>query len=77
MYTADIQLSTVEHVKNFVSSISNFDFLVDIKQGKYCVNAKSIMGIFSMDLTKALTVSADVDAESTEKLDAAIEEFKI
>ncbi len=77
MYTANIQLATVEHVKKFVSIVSNFDFLVDIKQGKYCVNAKSIMGIFSLDLTKELSISVDIEGETLQKFTEAIQEFII
>ena len=60
-----IRLNNIEKVKNFVNKISKIDAKVDLVSGRYVVDAKSIMGIFSLDLEKPLTVrviSGDVDA---------------
>lgn len=54
-----IQLSTIEDVKEFVRIVSGFDGAVTIKSGRYVVDAKSVLGIFSVDLSKALIVSID------------------
>ena len=60
-----IRLNNVEKVKNFVNKISKVDAKVDLVSGRYVVDAKSIMGIFSLDLEKPLTVrvvTGDADA---------------
>lgn len=54
MTTAKIRLDTVEDVKKFVSIVTGAEFDVDIVSGRYAIDAKSIMGIFSLDLTKEL-----------------------
>ncbi len=57
--TAKILLDNMEKVKNFVSLALTKDFDVDLISGKYVVNGKSIMGVFSLDLTKPLMVNAN------------------
>lgn len=59
-----INLSTIQNVKEFVNTVSRFDFDVDLISGRYSVDAKSIMGIFSLELSKPLTMrvmSTDCD----------------
>ena len=51
-----ISLNNIEKVKNFVNKISEVDANVDLESGRYVVDAKSIMGIFSLDLKKPITV---------------------
>lgn len=51
-----IELDTIEKVKKFVSLISVFDGDFDILAGRYIIDAKSILGIFSVDLSKPLTL---------------------
>lgn len=62
MIEFDIMLTDLESVKKFVQLSANQDFDVDVSSGKYIVNAKSLMGIFSLDLTKALHVTAYCDS---------------
>lgn len=54
MTTAKIRINTIEDVKKFVSVVTGVDFDVDIVSGRYAIDAKSIMGIFSLDLSKEL-----------------------
>lgn len=51
-----IELDTIDKVKRFVSLISAFDGDFDILAGRYVIDAKSILGIFSVDLSKPLTL---------------------
>lgn len=60
-----IFLKTLEDVKSFVTLAMNKDYGVDLKSGKYVVNAKSIMGVFSLDLTQPLTLICDTEADDT------------
>ena len=63
-----VQLSAINDVKEFVSAVSMFDFDVDLISGRYKVDAKSIMGIFSLDLSKPIDLEAHTeDAETIEK----------
>ena len=51
-------LNDIDHVKKFVEESMLQDFDIELASGKYIVNAKSIMGIFSLDLTKPVKVIA-------------------
>lgn len=54
MKTYMLDLNSIERVKGFVSAIEKFDGYFDIATGRYVVDAKSIMGIFSMDLSRKI-----------------------
>lgn len=56
-----ISLATINDVKEFVSIISLCDFDVDLVSGRYSIDAKSIMGIFSLDLSRPVELVAHVD----------------
>ncbi len=66
MKTVSITLNSIDKVKNFVNTIAQFDFDFDLVSGRYVIDAKSIMGIFSLDLSKPidLTVHTDKDIDS-------------
>lgn len=57
--TAVLLLDNMEKVKEFVSIALTKPYDVDLISGKYVINGKSIMGIFSLDLTKPVMVNAD------------------
>jgi phosphotransferase system HPr-like phosphotransfer protein len=57
MQTVQISLNSIDKVKNFVNSISKFDFDFDLVSGRYVIDAKSIMGIFSLDLSKPIDLN--------------------
>lgn len=56
-----VVLSSINDVKTFVNVVTKYDFEIDLTSGRYVVDAKSIMGIFSLDLTKPITVEAHSD----------------
>lgn len=56
-----IRLSTIEEVRNFVNTVSKYDYEIDLKSGRYVVDAKSIMGIFSLDLLNKIEVTVHSD----------------
>jgi phosphotransferase system HPr (HPr) family protein len=74
MADISIMLSSINDVKNFVNTVSRYDCDVDLVSGRYIVDAKSIMGIFSLDLTKPITVQIQ-DGTDSEKLVQEIETF--
>lgn len=61
MTTAKININTINDVKEFVSLVSKCNYDVDIVSGRYAIDAKSIMGIFSLDLSKELTLNIHSD----------------
>ena len=76
MTTVQISLNSIEKVKSFVNDIARFDSDFDLVSGRYVIDAKSIMGIFSLDLSKPinLNIHADEDAEIIETLKSYIVE---
>ena len=65
MRTCEIMLSSINDVKAFVNIVNNYNFDVDLVSGRYVVDAKSIMGIFSLDLSKP--IKDEVREEGSEK----------
>jgi phosphotransferase system HPr-like phosphotransfer protein len=65
MKTVQISLNSIDKVKSFVNDITKFDYDFDLVSGRYVIDAKSIMGIFSLDLSKPidLNIHAEGDAE--------------
>ena len=61
MKTFQILLSSINDVKNFVNTVSKYDYDIDLTSGRYVVDAKSIMGIFSLDLSKPIKVEIHND----------------
>ncbi len=70
MKTVKISLNSIAKVKKFVNVISQFDSDFDLISGRYVIDAKSIMGIFSLDLAQDidLTIHAEDDTEILEAL---------
>ena len=56
-----VMLDSISAVKDFVSIVANYDYDVDLASGRYAVDAKSIMGIFSLDLSKPIQLTAHTD----------------
>lgn len=68
MKTVTINLGSIDKVKSFVNDITKFDSDFDLVSGRYVIDAKSIMGIFSLDLSKPIKLQAHTDdAEALEK----------
>ena len=64
MKTLQISLNSTDKVKAFVNDITKFDCDFDLVSGRYVIDAKSIMGIFSLDLSKPITLNAHGDDEA-------------
>ncbi len=67
MKKKQIMLLTIEDAKEFVTLASRCDFDIDVFCGQYVVNAKSILGVLSMDLRKTLNVRFDGENKAFEK----------
>ena len=61
MKQTQIKLMNIADIREFVNIVSAFDGEVDLLSGRYIVDAKSIMGIFSLDLLSPITVQTDSD----------------
>jgi len=57
MKTVQISLNSIDKVKSFVNDITKFDYDFDLVSGRYVIDAKSIMGIFSLDLSKPIDLN--------------------
>ena len=57
MKTVSISLNSIDKVKSFVNEITKFDYDCDLVSGRYVIDAKSIMGIFSLDLSKPIDLN--------------------
>lgn len=73
MKSVMIRLDTAEAVKKFVNLTARCDFDLTLKSGKYVVDAKSILGIFSLDLSKPLTV--EIYGDNCEDVIAKLSKF--
>ena len=72
MKTIQISLNSIDKVKAFVNDITRFDNDFDLVSGRYVIDAKSIMGIFSLDLSKPI----DLNIHAEENLDEILETLK-
>ena len=74
MKSVNIRLSTIQDIRDFVEIVSKEDADIDLCSGRYVVDGKSIMGIFSLDLLNPikLTVHSDETGSLLEDLDRFI-----
>ena len=68
MKTVMISLNSIDKVKSFVNDISKFNFDFDLVSGRYVIDAKSIMGIFSLDLSKPIELNIHSESNVDEIL---------
>ena len=73
MKSAMIRLSLVENVNKFVNIVARYPFEMDLRAGRHVVDAKSILGIFSLDLTRPITL--EVYSDECDELLKEIEPF--
>lgn len=69
MKTIQISLNSIDKVKAFVNDITKFDNDFDLVSGRYVIDAKSIMGIFSLDLSKPIDLSIHAEDNLEEILE--------
>ena len=70
MKTVKISLNSIDKVKAFVNEVTKFDAEFDLVSGRYVIDAKSIMGIFSLDLSKPIDLNIHVEDNVEDILDA-------
>ena len=69
MKTVQISLNSIDTVKSFVNAITQFEFDFDLVSGRYVIDAKSIMGIFSLDLSKPIELVIHAEDHLDEIMD--------
>ena len=69
MKSVKIQLATIKDVQRFIQTVIAFDMDIDLSSGRYVVDAKSIMGIFSLDLSKPIDLNIHAEGNTDEIMD--------
>ena len=69
MKTVQISLNSIDKVKSFVNDITKFDYDFDLVSGRYVIDAKSIMGIFSLELSKPIDLNIHAEDGADEVLE--------
>lgn len=77
MQTVEISLNTMEKAKSFNNEIAKFDYDFDLISGRYVIDAKSIMGIFSLDLSKPIELAIHAGEEELDGVMAALEPYLV
>ena len=70
-----VLLNSIEKIKDFVNAITRYPYDFDLVSGRYTIDAKSIMGIFSLDLTHPLDLCAYTDGD--EKLQEELKPYLV
>jgi phosphotransferase system HPr-like phosphotransfer protein len=68
MKTVKISLNSIDKVKSFVNDVAKFDSDFDLVSGRYVIDAKSIMGIFSLDLSKVIDLNIHSEDEDLDHI---------
>ncbi len=76
MKKVTVSLNSIDKVKKFVNEVCQFKGDFDLSSGRYIIDAKSIMGIFSLDLSKPIELTIHSD-EEYEKIESSLQEFII
>ena len=74
MITVNVKLNEVSAINDFVNKVSRLSCDVDLVRGRYVIDAKSIMGIFSLDLSKPINLV--IHDEETEEVKRFLGEIK-
>jgi phosphotransferase system HPr-like phosphotransfer protein len=77
MKTVQISLNSIDKVKAFVNDITKFDTDFDLVSGRYVIDAKSIMGIFSLDLSKPIDLCIHADESNIDPILEALKPYTI
>ncbi|MCI8378965.1 MAG: HPr family phosphocarrier protein [Lachnospiraceae bacterium] len=76
MKTVQISLNSIDKVKAFVNDVTKFNTDFDLVSGRYVIDAKSIMGIFSLDLSKPIDLNIH-DDDGVDEILSALEPYII
>ena len=77
MKTVQISLNSIDKVKSFVNDITKFDYDFDLVSGRYVIDAKSIMGIFSLDLSKPINLNIHAEGSTLDTILGIVQPYVI
>ena len=77
MKTVQISLNSIDKVKSFVNTITKYDNDFDLVSGRYVIDAKSIMGIFSLDLSKPINLNIHAEGSTLDSIMAIVQPYVI
>lgn len=77
MKTISISLNSIDKVKSFVNTITKFDHDFDLVSGRYVIDAKSIMGIFSLDLSQSIDLNVHAQDAALEEILTALAPYTV
>ena len=73
MKSVTLKLSQAEEIKEFVNTVNRYAYEMDLRAGRHVVDAKSILGIFSLDLSRPITL--EIYSDDCEQLLTDIQPF--
>ena len=76
MKSLKVSLSMAESVKNFVNVVSKYPYDIDLRSGRFVIDAKSLLGIFSLDLSKPIDLNIH-DDDGVDEILSALEPYII
>ena len=77
MKAVQISLNSIDKVKSFVNDITRFENDFDLVSGRYVIDAKSIMGIFSLDLSKPISLNIYADDNTADEIIALLTPYLV
>lgn len=75
MKTIKIYLDSIESIKSFTNAISKFDFDFDLSSGRYVVDAKSIMGVLSLNLGDPIDLTIHAEGSDLAEAEKALKDY--
>jgi phosphotransferase system HPr-like phosphotransfer protein len=72
-----VLLDSIDKVNHFVNTLAQFNQDVDLARGKYVVDAKSIMGIFTMDLSKPVTLRTNANEKAANEIFESVRQYVV
>lgn len=75
MYETTVELNAINDVKEFVNTVMLFSYDIDLVSGRYAVDAKSIMGIFSLDISKPIDLNIHAEGDSIDEIMDALKPY--
>ena len=75
MRTVKVSLNSIDKVKDFVNEVAKYDAEFDLVSGRYVIDAKSIMGIFSLDLSKPIELNIHSESDNLDDIVEALKPF--
>ncbi len=77
MKSIKVSLNSIDKVKDFVNEVAKYNAEFDLVSGRYVIDAKSIMGIFSLDLSKPIELNIHSETEDIETILENLKQFTV